>query len=323
MNVAPSIRESSRSSWRWGALSGLLLLASACASSQEGPRLASSAGSPGYASSYPARVSGTTEGLTVAESEVRRVSAEMPAWPAELEKVEASLARDVVRESDAAGKSRAYAAQQVEAAEVVRFFSEEKDKLGQQVSGSVRYSLKEKGAGSDLVEAGGAAASYGLPKAIQKQLDERAQDANPAHRLIDEREDELDKGAVEKLRKRADELARVSYLVRVYLPAERRRIGELLEESSEVKGTLEKTIEGEGAIARDPATKPKRKSLAEARVKDAEAALGRLDSDLSAAREADKTFEEKIRELTELYEKALAELIEELEEGSRASGPAS
>lgn len=290
----------------------------ACNSQQQGPVLASSAGEANYAESYPQTVASSRATVSDADAEVTRVGAEMAKYPDDLKDPDYHVVLDVVESSDAAGKSSSYATQAEESRQVKRFLTEEKEKLSQQVSGSVRYTLKEKGASEDAVDAGGSAAVFGMQKAVDKQLEERLRRANPAHRIIDENEESLGKANVDALRKQADDIARASHLLHVVLPEEKQRLEALIGEASDVKGTLEKTIEEERAVAADAKTSSKRKAVAEKRVASAEAALSQVDQEAEQAKQAHKSLETRIAELQKSYDQALSDLKKQLEERAAA-----
>src|SRR5262245_42332487 len=123
-----------------------LILSTACASKGPEPLTASSASEAGYSERYPDSLAGTRQQLTDGDTDARTVMQEMDGYPDQLKDTDYAGVLEVVERADAAGKSAGYAQSYAEAEQVARFHSEEKDKLGQQVGGSVRYVLKDKGA---------------------------------------------------------------------------------------------------------------------------------------------------------------------------------
>ncbi len=295
-----------------------ILLSTACASQKEEPLTASSAGQASYAESYPDQLAATRQRSTDGETDARTTMQAMATYPDELKNTDYNGVLEVVNRADEAGRSSTYAQSYAEAEEVARFHTEEKEKLGQQVGGSVRYVLKEKGANQDQIDAGGSAAVRGMDKAVTKQLEERVRAHNEAHRYIEDNEETLGKANIEKLQKQADDIARASYVTNVQAVEQQRALKAQVDEASDVKSTLQKTIDSERAIAADANTTPGRKAAAEKRAAAAEASLGKLDAEVEQANASLKDLEKRNEQLKKDYDKALEDLKKKLEDLAKA-----
>jgi len=287
---------------------------SGCAEQQQGPQVASSAGESGYAERYPGSLGQARQGVTDGEADVARINGELPTYPDALKKTDYKLVREVVVRADAAGKSQGYASNAEEAEQVQRFAREEKDKLAQQTSGAVRYTLTEKQASTELIDVGGSAAARGQERAIEKQLEERSHEANPAHRFIADNEEGLGKSNLETLEKQADEIAKASYITHIALIEEKKRLETMVRDASAVKGTLEQSIEEENKLASDPATSARRKKIAQERVQAAQDARGKVDEEVTQAQTALQDMEQRTKDLTAAYEQALDALLDKLDQ---------
>ncbi len=290
----------------------------ACNTQKPEPLTASSASQATYAEHYPDNLAASRQKFVDGETDARTVIEGMSTYPDQLKNPDHNGVLTVVTKADEDGKSDAYAHRYAEAEVVARFHAEEKEKLNQQVAGSVRYVLKDKGAGSDVVDAGGSAAVRGMEKAVTKQLEERVREASEAHRFIEDNQETLGKQNVEKLKKQADDIARASYIVHVAVIEQQRKLEDQVAEASEVKKTLEATIETEFAIAADPTSSPSRKAIAEKRASAAEAARGKLDAEVEQSEAALKELQKRNEQLAADYEKALDALKDKLEELAKA-----
>lgn len=308
----PSTKSSTLSA-SWTSLLALSLASAACAEQGRGPVVPSSASQVSYAETYPEALETSKGQVVEAESEVTRVKEALGEYPSQLTGKDYALSAQVAEEASTSGRSAAYAAEARRATEIVLFLKEEKDKISSQVAGSVRYVLKEKGASDDAVDAGGSAAVAGMHKAIQKQLEERAQSVNEAHRTIAENEEKLGKAEAETLRKQANEIALAAYLAFVALPERKAELERIVGEAGEAKSTLADEKEEEEKVLASTSS-DKRKALAKKRISKLEESLGKMDAQVSQAEEEKKSLDERIQKLQKDFEKALSDLVSELEE---------
>ena len=221
---------------------------------------------------------------------------------------------EVVTRADAAGKSADYAREAEQGRFVDQFFEEEKDELHRRVAGGVEYTAKQKGCNADL----GGAAVGSMDKAVEKVLEDRLREHNEAHRYIDDHEAELGKANVEKLREQADEISRTSFLVYVGVHVTRRDLEAMVAEASDVKSTLDRTIDESNKTLADPNASASTKKAAQARRDTAEKAVMEVDEQVKQGQAALEKIDERNKALQDQYEKALDELKKKIDEKAEA-----
>lgn len=297
----------------------LLFASVACSGQQQAPLTVSSAGEPTYAVGYPDGLTAQRERFVEYETSIRTGTEDLAKLPGELEGADPAVVLEIVTAADAAGRSSAYAERFAESEQIDRFFHEEKDELGRQVGGSVRYAAKQKGAAQEVVDATGGAAVYGMEKAIAKRLEERTRASNEAHRLLEEHEEELGKANVDTLKEQIDAISRTSYLVHVGLVQLRRDLEARLAEGSEIRSTLDRTIEEQRARAEDASRSDKQRALAQKRLAAAQTARERLDAELEEAERGLGDMEQREKKLQDDYSKSIEELKKTLRETAEQS----
>lgn len=279
--------------------------------------LPSSADDPSYAVEYPNELAQVRGQLEDADASATSTTAELPSREAGIDPENSRLGVDVVKAADESGRSRAFAEKSDESARFHRFLEEEKEPLRQQVAGSVRYAIKDSGAGDKTVDTASNAAASGMQRALDKQLGEHDRSANRAHRLLEEHEADLDKADLEHLQKLADDVARTSHVVHVVLPRAKERIDDLLAEKDSVKKSLEADIEKEKKVSSDEGASKKRKELADKRIGKANEALGALDAEATGLTEYAQNLERRQKDLERQYEDARDQLERALDERAK------
>lgn len=295
---------------RFLVIASIALAASACSRSGQEATVPSSSGEAGYAERYPTAVSGTTARLGQQEQQAQEGFGKFAAYPDALKDPSWSHVSEVVTRADAAGKSADYAREAEQGRFVGQFFEEEKDELHRRVAGGVEYTAKQKGCDADL----GGAAVGSMDKAVEKVLEDRLREHNEAHRYIDDHEAELGKANVEKLREQADEISRTSFLVYVGVHVTRRDLEAMVAEASDVKTTLDRTIEESNKTLADPNASATTKKAAEARRAAAEKAVMEVDEQVKQGNAALEKIEERNKALQDQYEKALEELKKKIDQ---------
>lgn len=292
------------------------LTSTACSNQKPEPLTASSAGQSGYAERYPDQLGNARGGFVEQESAAQRVMAEFSTYPDELDEPGWDHVGTVVERADEAGRSSAYVDQLRQNDAVVQFFSEEEQELNNAVGGAVVYAAKQKGVDADGL---GGAATGALKRSVQKQLEERARERNEAHRYIEENQDALGKKNVDKLKSQADKISYVSYVVHVAVPQAQQDMQRLVDEGSEVKSTLDRTIEEANAVAADEKRGKADREAAKKRVEAAEAAKARIDEEIQQAQHALTEIEQRQQKLKQDYDAALEALKNKVEEKARAA----
>jgi hypothetical protein len=289
-----------------------LVLCSLAIACQQTPaaRYGSSANEPAYAERYAGSLSAARESHVKDETFARQTSATFAGLPGELKAPDWNAVQRVVELADAAGKSGDYVQAIEESRLVTRFYAEEKQGLQQKVGGSVAYTAKEKQCDADFY----GSVSGALDRAMEKTLERRLRDHNPAQRYIEDHAEALGEANVPKLEKRADEIALASYIVNVHLPDAKQELDALLAEASDVKATLERQQTEAQAVQADAKASAAAKKLAKQR-------LG-LDGAISGAEQASKELEQRAETARSEYQKAFDAMVDVIEFEAKANPPA-
>ncbi len=275
----------------------------------------SSSGQAGYAERYPTAVEGTSQRLGKQEADTKEASGKFAGYPDALKSPPSWAAvNEVYERADASGRSQDYARQAEQARFVTEFMDEEKDGLHRRVAGSVDYAAKQKSCDASL----GGAAAGAVDQAVEKQLEERLRAHNEAHRYIDDHEDELGKANADTLRDQADQISKASFLANVGVVLSRQELEAQINESSDVKSTLDRTIEESTKIQQDPKASPGAKKAAKARIDAAQKAQVEIDDNVKQAQAALEKIDERIKQLQDEYQKAFEELKKKVDEKAKA-----
>lgn len=293
----------------------LVCLSCACSSQKSEAEYASSAGESGYAERYPDQLAGERGQLAAHESKAQQIVAAFSTYPDALSNPNWADVSTVVDQADAAGRSGGYVARLEETERVARFFEEEKGELEKKVGGAAQYAVKQKNCDVDVYGTTNGA----LGKAVEKQLELRLRAHNEAHRFILDNEDSLGKANVETLQRQADDIAYASYVSHVAPKQTEARVEALIDEASEVKKTLDRTIEGAQKIEADPARSEGQKRAARARAETAQASKARVDSEIQQAQYVLDQLDDRKKKLEADYAAALKNLRARLAEKSEGA----
>ncbi|MCA9598804.1 MAG: hypothetical protein KC776_36080 [Myxococcales bacterium] len=292
----------------------------ACSQPKVEPVVASSSGEVGYAATYPDALASTRGRLSSQETQARQLFAAFSTYPAELDKTDWKKVGEVYAAADSAGKSADYVKQVRENQIVEDFFDDEKDEISKKVAGAASYAAKQKGCQSTDGVYG--SASHALEKSVEKQLEDRLREHSEAHRIIEDNGEALGKANKDKLEKQADDLTFASYLANVGVVQTKVDLKRLYDEGQNVKSTLERSIEEAKAVEADAGRSDADKKAATKRREAAEAAKGRIDSELSQAEHVLKETDDRTAALKAEYDKAYEELKNAVEQKASAT-PAS
>lgn len=290
------------------------LAASGCAQAP-GPVAAPSGEQPAYAEAYPARLGGLRSRFASDETAARSSIAEFKAYPDKVKGANYQQVKAIVERADESGRSSDYADAALEAESIQRFLEEEKDPLRQKVAGGVAYAAKQKDCSEDL----GGAAVASMERGIDKQLEERLRRHNEAHRYIEEHADELGKANADTLEKQADVIARTSHIAFVRLELYRRDLEASLDEASDARSTLARTVTESDTALAEGKPSAKRRAVLERRKSAAQAASSQLDSEVEQGRAALTEMEQRIGNLQREYDTALEALVDDLERRAEAA----
>ncbi len=283
-----------------------------CAEPKPAPEMASSAGFSGYAVEYPSRLETSVARYHEAAAEARELMSGFAAYPDELKDPNWTQVRAVVQRADEGGRSRAYAAQQLENEHVQIFFEEEKDDLNRRVAGTVKNTIKKAECECEVEVYG--KVTYALKDSVAKQLDKRVRHRSEAHRLVERYEKTLGKKNTKALNIQVEAITRASYIVSIVLPELWIDIERRVAEARRVKRTIEDALEAEREFAAHPEIPKNEKQASEQRISELEAARGTIDTIAESARGVVAQGENDIPAIRAEYETAYDVLCDAIAE---------
>jgi len=298
------------------ALVALLVLSGlACSNQKPAPLFTPSSDQSGYASRFPEAMAAARGRIAEHESKAKRELQAFATYADEIkEPTSYKDVRTVVDLADSAGRSAAYVERRQEVDSAAAFFESQKEDITRSVAGAAQYTAKQKNCDVDTY----GSAAHALEKSVEKGLEKYLREHNEAHAYIEDNQDALGKPNLEKLRKQADEISDVSYMVHVGIPQSRERVEGMVAEANDVKKTLDRTIEESKTVEADAARSATDKAAAKKRRETAEAAKPRVDSELQQAQQMLEGLEERQKQITKEYEEALDGLRQKLDEKAKA-----
>jgi chromosome segregation ATPase len=291
-------------------------LALGCEDQKRPTVVTSSTGQSAYAARYPEELGASRAKIDAAEAKNHEVTQKFGNYPDEVkDPTSCSHYATVVDLADQAGTSSAYVDRLQETQGTAAFFKDEKDEISRQVAGAANYAAKQKGCeGADP----GGAASHALDKSVEKQLQKRLRERNEAQLYIEDNQEALGKQNLDKLRDQVDDISLASYQAKVEVPQTRERMQDLVNEASEVKSTLDRTIKESQEIQADPKRSDADKAAAKKRADSAEAAKNKLDAEVQQAQQAIKDLEQREKKIKDEYNQALDALKKKIDEKCKA-----
>jgi hypothetical protein len=293
-----------------------LLTALAC-SKQPPPLTAPSGEQPSYAEQYPTRLNTLRTRFATDEAKVQAALPQLEPSAQKLGNADPGTVKQLFELADAEGKSSAYADQALEAETVSRFWDEEKQPLHQKIGGAVSYAGKQKECSKECGDDLGGVAAGASDRAVEKQLEERQARLGEIHRFVEEHEDTLGKPNLDAAEKQANAIAQLSHLTHVRLELYRRELEGSLNEASDVRSTLERTVKESDAVLADSKASKSRRALAEKRKASASAARAALDGEVEQAKAALKDMEQREKKLNTDYEQSFDALTDGLEKRAK------
>jgi chromosome segregation ATPase len=278
----------------------------ACAEAKVEPQIASSSSLPGYATRYPQELSAARESFGQDEASAEKLFGEFATYPDQISQPPSwQTVGDVYELADTDGRSNSYVERLEEDQSVVTFYSDEKAELKKKVGGAAQYMLKDKKeCNVDVSGAAGAA----LDKAMEKQLQDRLHDRSAASAAIDHAEDSLGKKNADTLHTQADSIGLASYLTHVAVYKTKQRVERMVDEASDVKKTLGRTVDDLNKLLTDPKTSDAKKKDLTKELMEVQASQAAIDSELEQAKSVKQGAEERIKKLVADYDKAFGAL---------------
>ena len=289
------------------ALVALSAALSACAEHKVEPQVASSSSLPGYATRYPTELGAARTSFSDQESAAEKAFGDFATYPDQLASPpDWKPVLDVYELADTDGRTSAYVERLEQDQAVATFFTDEKAEIGKKVGGAAQYALKDKQGCTDVDVASPARAA--LDKSVEKQLQDRLHDRSAASAAIDHAEDSLGKKNADTLHTQADAIGLASYLTHVGVYRTKERIDRMVEEASDVKKTLDRTVEDLNKLLTDPKTSDAKKKDLTKELVTVQASQAAIDSELEQAKSMQKNAEERTKKLSADYDKAFGAL---------------
>ena len=250
------------------------------------------------------RLDAETKSVAAGEATVKKNAAGFAELPQKLTDPPWDVVESVVIAADAAGKDGAYADDAREQVRIKRFFEEEREAIVKKAGGAAQYAAKEKNCEVDLW----GAVNKGLKDGVDEQLKERLRKHNDAFLIIERNREALGKKNVTPLEDEADRISEASYLVHVELPDAKLRLDGYIADISSAKSGLQDFIKEEQEFQASGKAKPEDVKASNERIKAADQKLANVESVKTSAEEAQRTLEQRIKDLQAEYDKKLGEL---------------
>lgn len=285
-----------------------VLLTAACTKSNDLPPLTTpSSGQPAYATHFPESMAATRGSLDQQETKANRMIGEMSQFPASIDTKAWNHVSATYKLADSAGRSSDYAERYDQNGAITTFFEEEKQPIQNGVVGSASYTAKQ----NDCKDPNqiGSSALHGLNKAVDKSLQEKMRDHDEAHAYIAAHSSAIGDKAVEKLKDQADKISETAYLVFVGMEKSRRHLKQLIDESVEVKKTLQRAAEQDSNASSDTSQPEGDRKSAQARAAAENDALTHVDSEIQQAQHVLTEIDQREKKLKDDYDQAFKALL--------------
>ena len=292
-------------------LSGVL--AGACATGPRlAPKISSSETSTFYALEAPERLRALTEHLNAGRLQATEAIGTFEAAPGEHEDQPQGLVKAIFEEADEAGRRSDVVEQIRQHQRIAAFIQLHGKEMSWQLNGSVATAARKSACecGSDL----GNGLHYALKKATSHELTQAQRSRNQAHALITSRGSELGRKNIQALRDQVDLVTFTSFFVHVDSVDTMLAIDRLLDEASDLRDTLEESIEADQEILDDEEASRAAQKDAQERIDAARTSLQTLDDALEPAKRASKGAVEDTRALQEAYEEAFEKMVDKFKE---------
>ncbi len=281
-----------------------------CAATTKEPEVPSSAGSAGYAATYPDELQGAGKTLTDDRAQARSLGSGLTARAGEIKgasDTDALLA--IVDRADEAGRGRAFAARRAEVESTRTFWDEERPTITARVAGAAQNKITE--SKCENTDVGGPIA-YSLKEGVDRQIEKRLRARNDASVLIERYKVEIGPANVSVVQKLADEVALGSYLVNVAMPADRQRIVHLMEEKQVVEKTMQRTIDEEHAFQAEKGRTDAEKKASEERIAAMTKSRDALGAAVVDAEVATRGIDEQLKTAKDEHEAAVKALKDQI-----------
>ena len=279
-------------------------LSAACAGQKIEPQVAPSATEANYATQYPAALQSVSNDYVNAEGDVRKNTTDFAKYPDQLKDPPWTVVQGIVARADEAGRGSSYVEGRHDFEAVQDFFTQENGEITRKVAGSAEYVVKKKDYDVDV---SGAVASS-LKDAVDKQQEKRLRAHNDAHVIIERYRESLGKANAAALEKQADDIAETSYLAFVRTIELKAQASRLLDETSQVRKTLDQSATEEHTFQAEPGRTTGDKKASNDRLAKLEDAKVRIDSAIPQLQALVKEIDQRNDAIKKEYENALENL---------------
>ncbi len=299
--------------WAWVAMTRAMirralplcfvLTLAGCQKEEFGPVSSPAAEHPSYAADYPEKLERTHKRFEIERSWAKDFDSEFKKFPEELEEPDWETVARVYMLAEEDGRSAHYAEVRRQNAEVAQFFVDEKKELVRKVSGGVHYQAEQERCDAKFY----GTIDRGLENGVKERFEEREDDGSQAAQFIKLHESEIGKKNAETLRKQAKALSAAAQLVYVDLAERHQELSSMVEESEQVKKTIDRRLQELGAATGEDPKTDEDKARAEERERLTEAKSS-LESAVSAAKKSVETSQEDVENARKSFEEALSKL---------------
>ena len=265
---------------------------------------ASSATQTSYAVDYPVALQSVANDYVNSEGEVRRLTTEFARTPASSKIPPWPVVANIVQQADEAGQSASYVAGRRQYEGVQEFFTEEHGELSRRVIGSAQYVAKKKECDIDV----SGAIYQSLKEGVDKQLEKRLRAHDEATTLIERYREVLGKANATALEKQVDEISAASYITNVRTTELKASAVRLLDESSQIKKTLDRSIADERAFQAENGRSAADKKASNERIAKMEDGKLKIDSAVPQIQALNKEIDERNSAMKKEYALALDNL---------------
>jgi hypothetical protein len=290
--------------WRSLSLVALLLVSAAGCQPKREPEVASSAGEPNYAVTYPVALQAVLTGFEEHRREASKLDAGFATYGDQLKDPNKAQVLQIIERADEAGHSSAYVERSRQLEHVATFFDTEKDEINRKVGGSVQYVAKQKGSNIDVY----GTVAHSLKESVDKQIEKEQRDRNEAQQIIERYRVSLGKPNAAALEKQADEISRASYLVNIDLVERKVRLQAMINEADRVRQTADNYIQRERAFQGEAGRTDPEKKASDDRIAAMTQSKASLDAAVGQAKAAAPDMDSKIRASQKEYADALEAL---------------
>ena len=291
---------------------GVAIIAASCASPKPEPQVVSSADTTAYAVTYPGQLDSLVDRLDNRKTGAELAIASIASYSDELTETDWAVVKELYEESKKAGQSRVYADGMRANSAVETFFSDEHEEITKRVAGAVVAQAKKSEKPCEIEPYG--SVSFSLKKSVEKQIEERKQDQNSAHALLEKNANVVGKKNLTTLEKHIDVISDISYIVYIEIPQILGKIEEMTQEKRDVRKKLEKDLQSDRDRLKDEGLSKKDKKAIEDGIAATEKSLADLDASVEAAQKRfDLAIEKReVEELRAGFEDAFDSLIDAL-----------